>query len=561
VLLLSFALYAGSAAAQTEAGGSPGVYRINAGDVLVIDVFDESDLSGEFPVEAGGAISFPLVGELGVAGLTAAEVEEEVADSLRGRYLASPRVTVNIIINQHVIVSGWVEEPGTYDFRPRMTIRSFIAEAGGFHPRAVRDHVVLRRRAEDGSVERWEVEVEDFVKPGDMVLVPDAIPCYQCGRVDAPDHIGMYYGGLAWYPELNIELGATDNLFRERDASVNTGFTYVTPSLTANGDVNDALHYAFGYSAAIKRYFSSSDDNHEDQFLNARTRYQVGPDADIEVRFSLTDDHELRGEGLTEGEALTVDEPIPRQTTEYGATGRYGFTGRGLAVELDLSASERRYDAFPDLTAVRERDVDRVRMSASYDLTPSVDAVAELIHSDVDFLLLNDDDLSQDSEQTRWSVGVSWDALAKTTGELKIGEISKDFDAAEFGSISEPAWEVALVWEPRTYSTLRVGHRRTITEGARANDTFTLLDASELSWSYDLNDRLTSRALLGRNDAQVTGETSRDVVTYVADLSLRYTYSSRISIRGRYRYADQDSNVTEFNHTRNLMSVQMQWQF
>ena len=87
--LVMLALAAPLAAQQNT---SVTTYTLNTGDKVQITVFEEPDLSVEAIIDDTGAISYPLLGEVRVSGLTSRELEQRVADGLRGRFLINPRV-------------------------------------------------------------------------------------------------------------------------------------------------------------------------------------------------------------------------------------------------------------------------------------------------------------------------------------------------------------------------------------------------------------------------------------------------------------------------------------
>ena len=65
---------------------------VAAGDQLRIIVFRERDLSNLFVVSDDGAIDYPLLGRVDVAGLTPAQIAHKIRESLRGDYLIAPHV-------------------------------------------------------------------------------------------------------------------------------------------------------------------------------------------------------------------------------------------------------------------------------------------------------------------------------------------------------------------------------------------------------------------------------------------------------------------------------------
>jgi polysaccharide export outer membrane protein len=59
-----------------------GNYLLGSGDVLKINVYNNPDLSLETRVTEGGMITFPLVGEVQVGGITSSVAEKKLAGLL-----------------------------------------------------------------------------------------------------------------------------------------------------------------------------------------------------------------------------------------------------------------------------------------------------------------------------------------------------------------------------------------------------------------------------------------------------------------------------------------------
>src|SRR5262245_46885435 len=71
-------------------------YRISPGDVIDIQVDRAPELSGMRRVTASGTIRMAYLGPVTAHGKTADELAGFISDSLSGRYLKNPRVTVTI---------------------------------------------------------------------------------------------------------------------------------------------------------------------------------------------------------------------------------------------------------------------------------------------------------------------------------------------------------------------------------------------------------------------------------------------------------------------------------
>ena len=62
------------------------------GDQLRIIVYREKDLSNLFVVSERGTITYPLLGEIDVNGLTPSQIANKIRENLRGDYLVAPHV-------------------------------------------------------------------------------------------------------------------------------------------------------------------------------------------------------------------------------------------------------------------------------------------------------------------------------------------------------------------------------------------------------------------------------------------------------------------------------------
>jgi polysaccharide export outer membrane protein len=119
---------------------------VGPGDVLEVSVYDDPDLSGLFTVQYGGEISFPLLGDILVDGLSSREVREKLTALLAKDYLVDPQVAVRIKEHrsQWVTLTGEVARPGKYFLQGSKTLLELLTEAGGFTAQASGEVIVSR---------------------------------------------------------------------------------------------------------------------------------------------------------------------------------------------------------------------------------------------------------------------------------------------------------------------------------------------------------------------------------------------------------------------------------
>jgi protein involved in polysaccharide export with SLBB domain len=146
-------------------------YRLGIGDKLKITVFEESDLSGNFEINALGQVSMPLIGEVRAKGYSIAKFREKIRSRLADGYLNNPRVTVEVLNYRSFFVQGEVRNGGEFPYKVGTKIRDAVATAGGYTYRAVRGYVLVTR---EGQREvRINLPSDAPILPGDNISVPE----------------------------------------------------------------------------------------------------------------------------------------------------------------------------------------------------------------------------------------------------------------------------------------------------------------------------------------------------------------------------------------------------
>ena len=163
-------------------------YLIQPGDLVEIKVYKEDDMDRTLRVTTNGSITFPLIGNIKIAGLTVSAAEQKLENALQA-YLKTPSVSFLIkeYANKTVYVLGQVKKPSSITILPEktMTLLEAITSAGGFTDVAAISKVKILRM-EDGVQKSIEVDVSQItkdgnkqldvpLKPADVVFVPQSL--------------------------------------------------------------------------------------------------------------------------------------------------------------------------------------------------------------------------------------------------------------------------------------------------------------------------------------------------------------------------------------------------
>lgn len=159
-------------------------YRIGAGDLLQISVFQVPELSFEkIRVDASGSIQLPLIGSVAATEQTTTQLAAEITRRLAENYLRNPQVSIQVAeaASQKVTVDGSVIKPGVYVLQGRTTLLQSIAMAQGPTNTAnLRSVAVFRHVDGRPMVAVFDLlairngEAQDPLIYGDDVVVVDA---------------------------------------------------------------------------------------------------------------------------------------------------------------------------------------------------------------------------------------------------------------------------------------------------------------------------------------------------------------------------------------------------
>ncbi|MCD2518876.1 polysaccharide export protein EpsE [Massilia sp. G4R7] len=171
---------------------------LGPGDVVKLSVYGSPDLSLETRVSESGNITFPLLGQVAVGGLSVAAAEKKIGDMLeKGGYLKKAQVNmlVTTLASQQVSVLGYVNRPGRYAVEGRRKVLDLLAMAGGIHGEG--GDMINLVRTRNGATTRETIDVVDMVRKGelnkdyevaggDIIYVERAPRAYVSGEVARP---------------------------------------------------------------------------------------------------------------------------------------------------------------------------------------------------------------------------------------------------------------------------------------------------------------------------------------------------------------------------------------
>jgi len=348
--------------------------------------------------------------------------------------------------------------------------------------------------------------------------------------------------GVYLYPTAFVGMGYNDNLQTSATNQISSSMVNIAPQLIA-----ELRHKGDRYTALVStnniNYASSTADNTTnsefqlagDNYFTARARgaWSLG-------RVRNTD---------TRGANNRPVSAEPDRWTSNNLEGRfiYGAPEAQGRVEFDLGSQNKSYDNNRATTAVADLTLTSLASRLYYRLGTRSLALGEFRNAKANY----SSSLSTDSNtERRYYVGLTWDATAATTGIVKLGRMTKDFDVAGRPGFNGDSWEASIRWVPLTYSALDLQTSRSTADANGFGD-YSINTSSNVIWNHQWSRTFTTRAAVGLLKTDFGGTTRSDSATSYA-LTMDYSVLRWLKVGVDWAGTDSTSNVPTAAFKRNV---------
>jgi polysaccharide export outer membrane protein len=172
---------------------------LGPGDLITVNVLEAEELNTETRISSRGHISMPILDQVSVLDLTAAEAEEKIEELLREKYLQTPHVSVFVKerISSQVTLVGAFTMPGNYDYVTGRRLLDIIAVAQGVTENSASIAYLTRQDKNTDKPKNYIIDLDALIKDGDMnynvaiaggdvIFIPEAGKCFIDGAVRNP---------------------------------------------------------------------------------------------------------------------------------------------------------------------------------------------------------------------------------------------------------------------------------------------------------------------------------------------------------------------------------------
>jgi polysaccharide biosynthesis/export protein len=187
------------------AASATGGYRVGPGDILDVEVTQETKLTGQYTVSEAGSIELDLVGAVDVSGRTPEQIDELLTTKLKV-YFKAPTVRLKVAEyhSQKAYVLGAVSKPGAITLQGEKSLLDVVLEAGGTTPQSLGRLVLIRAEAGGKAGTAMSVELDKLL----------------AGGVTGPSNSPIENGDVVFVPQTDLGLAGAGGVVDPSGASV-----------------------------------------------------------------------------------------------------------------------------------------------------------------------------------------------------------------------------------------------------------------------------------------------------------------------------------------------------
>lgn len=314
----------------------------------------------------------------------------------------------------------------------------------------------------------------------DTLLIQPALPdAFDRGRNISvvqrarPDYdpTGIPVGSFNAFPQLNLGLGYSDNLYYAPSNKIGSAYVDINPSMIVKSDWSRHSLTLRG-GTTLERYFSESNRNQTPWDLGALGSLELGNSLEIIPELQIGRQFETPFSGETAASAAVLSSYVRKYAslrTEYSS----GQSKLTLGIDDTNYQFSKIQFADGRLTdqSDRDRNILRTTGQAQYAFTPSVAAYVQLSYANTvyDRTLLTGQP-NRDSNGYRAIGGFNFDLSGFMRGTIGVGYVRREFNSSIYRNVGGFSAEGKLEYFPSELTTVTLAARRVIEDSTLTNN-------------------------------------------------------------------------------------------
>lgn len=385
---------------------------------------------------------------------------------------------------------------------------------------------------------------------------------------------GRTVNGINIQTGVGVQVGHNDNLLRVASSSedkVATGFAILTPQVRFAISPKDH-RFIVKYKLQAGEYFSSKADNYVDHDFASNNLVRLSLRNAIRLDINYRHQHEVRGDGLSEGDSDVYAEPLKYEDMRVRATYIYGAPAAQGKLSLFTEWAKKEYQNYRNLDdfdasySTRFNDFDDV--SAGIEFINAWRRNAKLVlsyrYSGKSYDEQRTGVLNKDSKNDILYAGLDWDLVQKTNGYLRLGIQNKNFQDGRREDFTGFSWRIGANWKPVQYSNVRLETSQ-ITKDPDQDGDYLRQTIYALGWRHHWHSQVYSNIGVSYTQDDYTGAFQNgvlrddDITKYT--FAVGYQYNRNVDTSLHWWVINKNSSWNTYGYDQNVWSLNIKFKF
>lgn len=367
-------------------------------------------------------------------------------------------------------------------------------------------------------------------------------------QIGAYDAQGLHLGSFTLYPTMALGNEYDSNIYRRQQGAVGSYVAHFKPGFVLQSDWSrHELKVLFDTDLTV---FSAQTDenNYHDIFLMLGGRFDVLRDSFFEANFNYNNVHEDRG---------SPDQQFAITPTFYDNKSLdMAYTHKFNRVSVKPGFKFSRLDYLNPTTGAGQKLLMDTRnhwefipeLRVGYAIQPEYEAFVKFTWKQMDYdnLVLIagvPGSVAQNRNSHGYNIlaGMAFELTELLTGDISIGYLQRDYDAADIPSISGVNGFINLKWQPTTLTSVLFNFSRDINETTQRGTSGVVATSPSISIEHELlrNVVLSTGGSYSYNEYRGTTRTDD---LFGAQVGAKYLLSQYLSLGLNYNYMSRDAN-------------------
>ena len=349
--------------------------------------------------------------------------------------------------------------------------------------------------------------------------------------------------------DMGLEVATEDNVYLQDSNETSSTVTDFTAVGTYNLK-NPSNEINLAISGNIGGYNVDRNDNYMDIVLGGNALAYTSKKTTIFGSVNYALGHDKRGEGRMDI-ATVATTPDVYSETELTAGFGYGVDKAGSPrAEFEVGLSDKEYGNNRTTTYLSDLKKNKGKATLFYKLQPSTALLVEATRTQFNYI-----SATLDSTETNIMAGVTWEITGQTSGTVKAGGSSKDFDDSAIADGKTSSWEISANWAPRSYSNFTFSSTRDFDESKGTGD-YSEATGTSLNWNHGWNEQLTSNLSLSSAEFDYINSIRSDSLSS-ALFNIDYKLLENLNMGLGLSTSRRNSNIAGMDYSNNRISAKI----